>query len=88
MLIGLNNTDMCSPALTRDLEEKLADARQKLMLTRPNSVLALANFISLVAYVVQKANAAPLDVSRPPKDAKNTVITPEIPSSSIGREGK
>jgi hypothetical protein len=52
VLVGLNNIDMCSPALRRDLEEKLADARQKLMLTRPNSVLALANFMSLVAYVV------------------------------------
>jgi hypothetical protein len=60
------------------------------MLTRPNSVLALANFMSLVAYVVQKANAAALDRSRSPEDAENTVtvIPPEMPSSFIGREGK
>lgn len=74
MLIGLNNIDMCNPALTRYLEEKLADARQKLMLTHPNSVLALANFMSLVAYVVQKANAAALDVSWLPEDAENSNV--------------
>lgn len=62
MLIGLNN------------KEKLADASQKLRLMRPNSVLALANFMSLVAYVVQKANAAALDVSRPPEDAENSNV--------------
>jgi hypothetical protein len=44
--------------------------------------------MSLVAYVVQKANAADIDVSRPPEDVENAVIPPEMPSSFIGREGK
>jgi len=53
------------------------------------SILALADFMSLVAYVVQKANAAALDVSQSPEDAENTVIPPEMPSSFIGsRKGK
>ena len=56
----------------------------KLILTHPNSVLSLANFMSHIVNAVQRAKTADI---RPPEDEENAGAEVAM-ASSIGTEGK